>query len=597
MATLKRNNQKFLWVLLIFVVLSTAGTVANIFMIRTTGDMSQAALEFDTSHLFNLLIFITVLMAVQAVCAALSALLLGRFSAKVGYRFRDNFARYFLRIPFGELEKDSSGASLSVYSNDLPGAVDFVSRGGLQMVADFITLIATLVFMLTMHWWLTLLFFGMFPVLVVMQVLISQPIQKKRINMSEGQANFNAVVNDSLQNVSTIAAYSLEDTLKRRYMTVFNEYFEAARDFIKSMATMVIAGIMVTMAPILLVSVMSAARVIGGEMSVAEFVAYTSLAFQAGSWLMMLSQRLTNVQVAAAGAKRLNGHTTLAVDLKGEFSPTGAAKAQAEGDIAVRFSGVDFSYAVAASNDEAAVDSQGAAPTELPLVLSQVDLTIPKGAKVAFVGGSGSGKSTVLKLMLGLYAPTSGKVEIFGQKHRHAGLSHTTPDSISAFAYVPQDSFLFPETIGENITGTSTPDHARLEVACRDAGIWDFINSLPNKFDGILAESAENVSGGQKQRLALARAFYQDAPIILFDEATSALDPTTEAEVLKSFESMISHNPDKTVIMVAHRPKAIAFCDTIVMMVGGKIIATGTHDDLLKTCPEYARLEVTANAN
>jgi len=190
--------------------------------------------------------------------------------------------------------------------------------------------------------------------------------------------------------------------------------------------------------------------------------------------------------------------------------------------------------------------------------------------------------------MLGLYAPTAGEVEIFGREHQHGAGTLA-----AAFAYVPQDSFLFPESIADNITGTPAPDPARLEAACRDAGIWEFINSLPDKFDGILAESAENVSGGQKQRLALARAFYQDAPIILFDEATSALDPTTEAEVLASFESMISHNPGKTLIMVAHRPKAIAFCDTIVMMENGKIIATGTHDDLLATCPEYARLEVT----
>ena len=566
--------------LLIFVVLSTVASVTGVIMTRITGDMSQAALNFDTGALINLLILITALMALRAACAAISALLLGRFSARVGYKFRDNFARYFLRLPFAQLEKDASGASLSVYSNDLPGAVRFVSQGGLQMVAEIITLVVTLAIMFMMNWWLTLIFFAMFPVLVILQVAISSPLQKKRIKMSEEQAAFNAIVNDSLQNVSTIAAYSLEDVLKRRYMGAFNMYFEAARDFVKSMSTMVIAGVMLTFAPIFVASVMAAARVIGNNMSIAEFIAYTAFAFQAGLWLAMLSQRLTNVQVAAAGAKRLGGHMTEEMDLEAPFGPPGteAVGPVTGDDIAVRFSGVSFSYA--ANGGEAAVDSQEPIATEAPLALSQINLSIPKGAKVAFVGGSGSGKSTVLKLMLGLYTPTEGEVEIFGRK-----------EFTGAFAYVPQDSFLFPESIGENITGTDTPDMARLEAACRDAGIWEFINSLPDKFDDILAESAENVSGGQKQRLTLARAFYQDAPIILFDEATSALDPTTEAEVLTSFEAMISHNPDKTVIMVAHRPKAIAFCDTIVMMEGGKIIATGTHDELLATCPEYARLE------
>lgn len=625
-------------------VLSTIATLASVFMTRVTGDMSQAALEFDTQQLLNLLILITALMAVQAVCAALSALLLGRFSARVGYRFRDNFARYFLRLPFIELEKDSSGESLSIFSNDLPRAVQFVSQGGLQMVADFITLIVTLIFMITINWWLTLLYFGMFPVLIVMQVLISLPIQKKQIKMSEGQANFNAIVNDSLQNVSTIAAYSLEDVLKRRYMRAFNSYFDSARDFVKSMSTMVISGIMVTLAPMLLISVMAASRVIGDNMSIAEFIAFTALAFQAGTWLMMLSQRLTGVQVAAAGAKRLGGHMALEIDFETDFDIPTTTEIQAKGDVAVQFSCVDFSYAAGKcdagskesstsggaspehsrepdaireatpvdSREPAAADevpssvsresseTNTASSAELPLALSQINITIPKGAKVAFVGGSGSGKSTVLKLILGLYTPTKGEVEVFGFTHLpacEAVSSNTTLDTTAVFSYVPQDSFLFPESIGENITGTTTPDAARLETACRDAGIWDFINSLPNKFDSELAESAENVSGGQKQRIALARALYQDAPIILFDEATSALDPTTEAEVLKSFEAMISHNPDKTVIMVAHRPKAIAFCDTIVLMENGKIIATGTHDDLMATCPEYAALEVSAHAN
>ena len=585
--TLKRNNQKFLLVLLIFLVLSTVATVANVFMVRITGDMSQAALDLDTTALFNLLAVITGLMALQAASAALSALLLGRFSARVGYRFRDNFARYFLRLPFSELEKDSSGASLSIYSNDLPQAVAFVSRGGLQMVADFITLIVSFVFMLTINLWFTLLFFGMFPLLVVMQVVISNPIQRKSIKMSEEQANFNAIVNDSLQNVSTIAAYSLEDVLKRRYLGAYDKFFDAVRDFIKSMSTMVIAGIAVTLAPILVISVMSAASVINGNMSFAEFIAFTSLAFQAGSWLMMLSQRLTNVQVNAAGAKRLSGHMSACLNMEVE-KPIASFKPTSADNVAVKFSGVSFSYGAG----EQPAEPQESAKTDdiqlpvLTMALSEVDLEIPRGAKVAFVGGSGSGKSTVLKLMLGLYTPTAGEVKIFGQK-----------ELIGAFAYVPQDSFLFPESIGSNITGTETPDAAKLEAACRDAGIWDFINSLPDKFDGVLAESADNVSGGQKQRIALARAFYQDAPIILFDEATSALDPTTEAEVLKSFETTISHNPDKTVIMVAHRPRAIAFCDTIVVMENGKIVATGSHEHLLATCPEYARLEVTTNAN
>ncbi|MCL2527564.1 MAG: ABC transporter ATP-binding protein/permease [Defluviitaleaceae bacterium] len=550
--------------MLVYGVLSIVVSIVVVITARMTGEMSEAALRADTTALLQLLGLISALTALRAVCAAVNALLEGRFAAKVGYKFRDNFARYFLRLPFSKLEKEQSGASLSIYTNDLPGGALFASRFGLLVVADIISLVVTFVYMLMLTPGLTLLFFAMFPVLVVMQVLISSPIQKKQIKMSEEQANFNAIVNDSLQNTSTIAAYSLEEVLKARYMDAYDRFFEAIRSFIKSMSTMVIAGIMVSLAPLLIIFMLAASRVIRGDMYLFEYIAFTNLAFQCSSWLMMLSQRLTEVQVAAAGAKRLNEHTLEDLDLSvsQELPPFRPTENE---NTAVQLSNLSFAY-----NEESGD------------AVSEIDLTIKKGSKVAFVGGSGSGKSTLLKLMLGLYAPTAGEVSVFGRKEI----------PINAFAYVPQDSFLFPESIGGNITSSQTPDTTRLETACRDAGIWDFINTLPDKFDGVLAESADNVSGGQKQRIALARAFYQDAPIVLFDEATSALDPTTESEVLKSFETMLSHEPDKTVIMVAHRPKAIAFCDTIVMMENGKIIGIGSHEHLLATCPEYTRLEV-----
>jgi ATP-binding cassette subfamily B protein len=190
----------------------------------------------------------------------------------------------------------------------------------------------------------------------------------------------------------------------------------------------------------------------------------------------------------------------------------------------------------------------------------------------------------VLKLLLGLYAPQEGRISVMGADSTEVSL-HSLRDT---FAYVPQDSFLFPESISENITGESEiSDRSRLEKACHDAGILEFIESLSDGFDAILGESAENISGGQKQRIALARAFYRDAPIILFDEATSALDPTTEAAVLQSFNAI---SKDKTVLMVAHRFSAIDFCDYVVVMESGKVAAIGTHDDLIESSPVYKGL-------
>ena len=561
-ATLKKNEMRFWGFLLFYIVLASAVAVSAVFMERVTGDMSQAALDFDVNTLLQFLLVLTGIMAVRAISSSLSALFLGRFAGNAGHKFRENFGKYFLHMPFAKFEAAGSGESLSIYSNDVPAAVRFVSEGGMRMIGDILSLIASFVFMLTVNVFFTLIFFATFPVLVVLQVVISGPLQKRSKVMSEETANFNAVVNDSLQNVSTIAAYSLEEVLEKRYISVYENFMTAAKRFAQAMLPLVMVGILASLTPIVLVNILAAFSVIDGNMNIAQFIAFTGVATVAGQWLMMLSQVLAQVQEMAAGAKRFNENTADAPEVL-----NGGEKIDTTSSVGISFDNVSFRYT-----------------EDGPLALDKVSFNIAPGSRVAFVGGSGSGKSTVLKLLLGLYEAEEGNIEISGKN-----ISTISKKSLrDAFAYVPQDSFLFPESIGENISlEKNTSDKKRLENACSDAGILEFINSLPNKFDSVLSESAENISGGQRQRIAMARAFYKNAPVIMFDEATSALDPATEASILDSFESV---SKGKTVVMVAHRVRAIAACDTVIVMDAGKISAIGSHEELLIKSEIYKNL-------
>jgi len=566
--TLNKHRQRYKGFLFFYLLLALIVSIASVLMTRLTGDIGQAALDFDTSMLLRFIGIFTGVMLIRAVASATSALILGRFGGRTGYRFRDNFVKYFLRKPFSSFEGVNSGEALSVYSNDIPAAVALVADHGLRMIADIITLVVTFVYMLTLTVPLTLILFASFPILAAMQIVIAIPIQKKQIRQSEARAAFTAVVNDSLQNTSTIAAYSLENVMETRCANSFAEILVAVKAFIMALMPLVMSGMIASQAPLMIIIAISANRVIGGNMTVAEFIAFVGLAGVAGSWLAMLSQRQNWIQTAAAGAKRLMD--TMPDD---EENLTTGKVLASNGDVAISAKNLSFSYNKANEDNE-----------ETRLTLDNISFQIKKGSRVAFVGGSGSGKSTVLKLLLGLYPVNSGEISVMG-----TNISKVSLESLrNAYAYVPQDSFLFPESIGENITGETTiTDMTRLESACTNAGILDFIHSLPDKFNAILNESAENISGGQKQRIALARAFYRNSPIILFDEATSALDPSTEAAILKSFDTLAK---DKTVIMIAHRLKAIDFCDTIIVMDGGKIIATGTHDELLNSCDLYKNL-------
>jgi ABC-type multidrug transport system fused ATPase/permease subunit len=564
-ATLNRNGMRFRGFLSAYLLISAVIAATMVVMDRITGEMGEAAHNLDMDILLWFLVLLTGVSAAQAIAAAASALMMGRYQGRVGYRFRQNFARYFLHVPFGKFEKAGSGESLSVYSNDVPRAVEFVAgpQGMLMMFASILQVLAAFIFMMTINATLTLIYFAMFPALAVMQILLSLPIQKRQKANLEARAKFTAVVNDSLQNTSTIIAYGLEDVMERRYLNTYQEFMTTVKSFALAFLPLVLVGQFISFLPMVALNIMAANAAIGSYMSIAEFIALTSVALVAAESLLMLSQQLSWLQSYLAGAKRFNENTAETVeDLhKGD-------KFNNEKSAAISFENVTFSYG----------EEEGAPPA-----LDGVTFNIQTGSKVAFVGGSGSGKSTVLKLLLGLYAPQYGKISISGRDA--AAMSKGSLRDI--FAYVPQDSFLFPESIGQNIGLGSTNNATRLEKACRDAGIWDFVQSLPDKFDGVLSEGSENISGGQRQRIALARAFYKDAPVILFDEATSALDPGTEAEILDSLNTAAS---GKTVIMVAHRAAAIAACDVVILMDGGKVSAVGSHEELLATSAVYQNL-------
>jgi len=604
--TLERQRLRYKGFFVFFLIMTLIVSVASVLMTRYTGEMGQATIDMDMNQLLQFLIIISIIMLIRAITSAASALFLGRFAGKAGYRFRDNFVKHFLEKPFSAFSATKSGQSLSIYSNDLPAAVELVSNGGIRMIGDIITLAVTLAYMIYLNWWLALIFFGSFPVLIIVQVLIAGPIQKQNENILEKQANINAVANDSFQNTSTVIAYTLEEVMEKRCGAVFEEYIAANKKVARSLSFLILAGIIASMSPLLIVIAVSAYQVIYGDMNIAQWIAFISLASEAGSWLMMLSQRLGSVQTSSAGANRMNQH------IEGEPENIHEGNTLSSGgDIAISAVNIKFAYDTqqesyeSVEQDETATPNgsttsekstepdkseepgeleESATPTEPIVVLDDVSFDIKKGDRVAFVGGSGSGKSTILKLLLGLYTPQEGKLSVMGKDTKDISL-HSLRNT---FAYVPQDSHLFPETIVENITGESEiTDRAKLEKACSDAGILEFIKSLPEGFNATLGESAENVSGGQKQRIALARAFYRDAPIILFDEATSALDPATEAAVLESFNTL---SKDKTVLMVAHRFKAIDFCDYIIVMENGKVAAIGTHEELLSTSPAYKSL-------
>jgi ATP-binding cassette, subfamily B, bacterial PglK len=221
-----------------------------------------------------------------------------------------------------------------------------------------------------------------------------------------------------------------------------------------------------------------------------------------------------------------------------------------------------------------------------PWVLEHLNVVIPKGIRVGLVGGTGSGKSTMLDLLMGLLRPIQGSIAIDG--------SVLDGKSVRAWqaciAHVPQSIFLADTTLLQNIAFGSPPDAIdpeRVRRAAQQAQICDFIDSMPQGFQSLVGERGVRLSGGQRQRIGIARALYKESSILVLDEATSALDNSTERSVMDAIEGL---SRDLTVIMIAHRLSTVRRCDTILELEHGRVVAQGPYDQLLKSSPSFLRM-------
>ncbi|MBL6958882.1 MAG: peptidase domain-containing ABC transporter [Rhodospirillales bacterium] len=309
-----------------------------------------------------------------------------------------------------------------------------------------------------------------------------------------------------------------------------------------------------------------AQMVFTGDVSVGALIAFNMLAMRVSGPLIQLVGLVNEFEQASLSVKMLGE----IMNRKPEQSSTGGLTPKIKG--AIEFDGVTFRYGA-----------------DGPPALDNVSLSIDAGQVIGVVGRSGSGKSSLLRVLQGLYKPGSGIIRIDGVDMREIDLAHLRMNT----GVVLQESFLFKGTVRENIAITR-PDSAFADIvsAAKIAGADEFIQRLPQGYDTELDEGAANLSGGQKQRLAIARSLLRQPRILIMDEATSALDPESEAIVQANLQHIAE---GRTVIIVSHRLSTLVDVDKIMVIDEGKIIDEGKHADLLKSCSIYSHLWNTQN--
>lgn len=379
-------------------------------------------------------------------------------------------------------------------------------------------------------------------------------------NMKDSAASSKAI--DSLLNFETVKYFNNENYEANRYQSNLRERENAKVKNHLSLAALNSGQSLIIAGSILAMMFLAAQRVVDGEMTLGDLAMVNAFMIQVFIPLNILGFVYREIKRCLADVESMFKLLKIEPTVK---DVEGAQDLPATAD-GISFNGVDFAY------------------HEDRQILKNVNFVVNPGEKVAIVGPSGAGKSTIARLLFRFYDPTAGVIKI-GEKD----IAKVGQDSLRlALGVVPQDTVLFNDTLIENIRyGRPDATEDEIERAVELAYLGPFIKSLPKGYDTQVGERGLKVSGGEKQRIAIARAILKDPKVLIFDEATSSLDSESEKAILKALKKVAA---DKTTIIVAHRLSTIVDCDRILVLKAGKIIEHGNHHELLGKQGEYANL-------
>ena len=385
---------------------------------------------------------------------------------------------------------------------------------------------------------------------------------KIRRVMNEQDTDANQKAIDSLLNFETVKYFNAEEREALRYDGAMARYEKAALKTAYSLAWLNFGQSALITAGLVVVMVMAAQGVQAGHLTVGDFVMVNAYMIQITLPLNFLGTVYREIRQALVDMGEMFGLLGQAPDV---LEAPGAVPLVLKGG-AVRLEGVHFAY-------------DAARP-----ILKGITLEVPAGHKVALVGSSGSGKSTIGRLLFRFYDVSQGTLSIDGQDVRGVTLKSLH----AAIGVVPQDTVLFNDSIYYNIAyGSDSATRAQVEDAARAARIHDFILSLPEGYQTPVGERGLKLSGGEKQRVGIARTLLKNPAILLLDEATSALDTQTERNIQESLAAM---GQGRTVLTIAHRLSTVVDADQIIVLEAGEIIERGTHDALLAKGGTYAAM-------
>lgn len=542
-------------------ILVAAATAANAWMMQPALD--TIFLKHDKTMLLVIPIAVFIIAVIKGMGTYYQSLLMKFVGQRIITDMQLKLYEHLLYADLGMLSRQSSGKLISRFTNDITVMRRSVSNVLTGIAKELLTVIFLVGLMFYQSVALSLIALTVFPIAVYPIMRLGKRMRKLSRRTQEELGTYTSQLDETFQGIRMVKAYGREpqEIGKARGIIegIFNLYIKAARTESGS------SPIMEALSGIAIAAVIwyGGSQVISGATTPGSFFSFITALIMAYKPVKSLADLNTSLQEGLASAKRLFA----ILDIKPAITDEEHALPLKVRGGHIIMDNIVFRYAT----DKQALD--------------HLSLEIPAGKTVALVGASGSGKSTIMNLILRFYDPESGQITIDGTDIKSATIASLR----ESMALVSQDIILFDDTVRANIAYGKAHEVTNEEIiaAAKDAYAHEFIMQLPQQYDTLIGQHGATLSGGQRQRLAIARGILRDSPILLLDEATSALDPISEQQIQSA---LAKFTKNRTTLVIAHRLSTVINADVIHVVSAGRIIESGKHAELLKYDGEYKKL-------
>ena len=515
----------------------------------------------DQTLIFVIPILIVLAFSTKGISLYMAKVIMINVAEEVKKKIQIDMLSSFIKADTQQIENKHSGKYISNLNFDVNQITGMLSNSFLSFFKDGLTLIGLLTVMFLQNWRLSLIAIIMIPIASITAKKLGRRMGKVATEAQEKSGDLNKYLIDLFKNHKVIKIFQRENFENKRSEKFVDDLkkksIKIATVFIRATPIMeILTGIMIA-----ILIFYSGKLIMNGQLNINNFFSFLAAMMLAYQPVKSLATINVGIFQGLSAGKRI----IPIIDTKNNISSNESLGELKLNEGSINFSNVNFNY-------ESNLDNR---------VLKDININITGNKMTALVGHSGSGKSTLLSLIPRIYDPISGKVEVDGQNIKEVKLSSLRKE----ISIVDQNTTLFDDTVLNNIK-YAKPDASNVEIykAADMAMCTDFINKLENKFETKIGENGIKLSGGEKQRLSIARAFLKNSKIILLDEATSSLDSETEEKIQKALEKLISN---KTTIVIAHRLSTILNSNIIYVLDKGKVIDQGKHNDLLKHSEIY----------